>query len=434
MALEATSALILGTTPLNYWVSSRDDTQAKLFVQDCIEWAGIMNTVVKPYGISFLDDEKKQPKFEVRLPLGCINSMSSNPNAQAGKRGGRILDEFALHCNQAQLWGITQPGILWGGTLAVASSQRGTETFFNQRIREITEGGNPRGYYYQCTTMQDALEDGLLGRLKARWPKHDPRQLMDEAAFYDSLRLDCPDLELFNQEFNCVASDDATAFVPLAYIEACQYPEWTKEAWAHSPSDLWRANNLYIGVDIGRRHDLTVIWVCEQVGDVLETRAKIELEKVPFRAQEEILHEWLRLKGVRRCCIDETGMGMMLAENAEADFGSKVEPVNFAGKDIKAGMAYEAYHRLEQQRCKIPGDLRTVGDFRSVRKIVTGDKIRFAGERSKNGHSDRWWAFCLACLAAKEEHRISMPMPFGKTGYGKTKPRVASIYSQEVVA
>ena len=35
-----------------------------------------------------------------------IHSMSSNPDAQAGKRGGRVLDEFALHPIRAKLWSM----------------------------------------------------------------------------------------------------------------------------------------------------------------------------------------------------------------------------------------------------------------------------------------------------------------------------------------
>ena len=42
-----------------------------------------------------------------------IHSMSSNPDAQAGKRGGRILDEFALHRDQRKMWAIAYPGITW---------------------------------------------------------------------------------------------------------------------------------------------------------------------------------------------------------------------------------------------------------------------------------------------------------------------------------
>ena len=51
-----------------------------------------------------------------------INSMSSSPDAQAGKRGDRLLDEFALHKNPRKLYAIAYPGITWGGQLEMVSA------------------------------------------------------------------------------------------------------------------------------------------------------------------------------------------------------------------------------------------------------------------------------------------------------------------------
>ncbi|MCO1336914.1 hypothetical protein MO867_21535, partial [Microbulbifer sp. OS29] len=41
------------------WVSSRDDLQARLFVEDCKMWAGIMNMAAKDLGEMVLDEEKR---------------------------------------------------------------------------------------------------------------------------------------------------------------------------------------------------------------------------------------------------------------------------------------------------------------------------------------------------------------------------------------
>ena len=40
--------------------------------------------------------------------------------------------------------------------------------------------------------------------------------------------------------------------------------------------------DLYIGVDIGRRHDLTVIWVLEKIMGYWFTRRVIELKNERF--------------------------------------------------------------------------------------------------------------------------------------------------------
>ena len=80
------------------WVSSRDDIQARLFIEDCKLWAGIMGMAAKDLGEGGLDAEKKHSAYVLQFASGRrIHSMSSNPDAQAGKRGSRVLDEFALH-------------------------------------------------------------------------------------------------------------------------------------------------------------------------------------------------------------------------------------------------------------------------------------------------------------------------------------------------
>lgn len=102
---------------LDEWVSSRDDIQARLFIEDCKLWAGIMGMAAKDLGEVVLDQEKKLSAYVLQFASGRrIHSMSSNPDAQAGKRGSRVLDEFALHRDQRKMWAIAYPGITWAAT------------------------------------------------------------------------------------------------------------------------------------------------------------------------------------------------------------------------------------------------------------------------------------------------------------------------------
>src|SRR5690606_26634013 len=137
-----------------------------------------------------------------------IHSMSSNPDAQAGKRGSRILDEFALHPNPRKLWTIAYPGITWGGSLKVISTHRGSHNFFNGLKREIVEGGNPKGISLHTVTLQDALDQGLLWKLQQNLPAEDERQEMTEAEYFDFVKSGCADEESFLQEYMCQPADD----------------------------------------------------------------------------------------------------------------------------------------------------------------------------------------------------------------------------------
>lgn len=108
------------------WVSSRDDIQARLFLEDCKKFAGMLDSAAKDLGSVVIDDEKKLSAYVLRFANGKrIHSMSSNPDAQAGKRGGRVLDEFALHPDPRKLYTIAYPGITWGGQMEIISTQIG---------------------------------------------------------------------------------------------------------------------------------------------------------------------------------------------------------------------------------------------------------------------------------------------------------------------
>ncbi len=236
-----------------------------------------------------------------------INSMSSNPDAQAGKRGGRVLDEFALHPDPRKLWAIAYPGITWGGSMEVISTHRGSHNFFNQLVREYRENGNPKKISLHRVTLEDALSDGFLFKLQQSLPDDDERQDMTEAEYFDWVRKGCADEESFLQEYMCQPADDDAAFLEYDLIASCEYPE--NANWR-----LTEGRQLYAGLDIGRKKDLTVLWVVEKLGDVLYTRHVEALRNMSKPDQEKILWPWLE-KCVRTC-IDATGLGIGWADDA----------------------------------------------------------------------------------------------------------------------
>jgi len=67
------------------WVSSRDDLQARLFIEDCKMWAGLMNLAAKDMGEIVINDKDRLTAYVLQFDSGKrIHSMSSNPDAQAG--------------------------------------------------------------------------------------------------------------------------------------------------------------------------------------------------------------------------------------------------------------------------------------------------------------------------------------------------------------
>jgi len=397
-AYDIVTKTSLVDTQLDEWISSRDEIQARLFLEDCKAFAKLLDVGAEDLGEKVLDEKGNTAQVLQFANGRRAHSMSSNPDAQAGKRGGRKIDEYALHRDQRKMWAIAYPGITWGGTLAAWSTHRGSATFFNELIQEIKHKGNPKGISLHTVTLQDALDQGLLYKLQLKLPADDPRMGMDEADYFNFIRAGCADEESFLQEFMCIPADDAGAFLTYEEIAGCEYK--AAERWQTDLADA--KGDLYVGVDVGRDHDLTVIWVVEAVAGIRLTRAVIEMKAQTFDAQEHALYEVLELPQMRRCCIDRTGIGRQFFERAQKRFGTyKVEGLAFTPA-VKEELAYPLRAAFEDKSVRIPNDKFIRADLRSIRKETTAaGNIRITADRGKNGHADRFWALGLALHAAK---------------------------------
>ena len=387
------------------WVSSRDEIQARLFLEDCKLFASVLQIAAQDLGEKVIDDKGNTALVLQFATKRRIHSMSSNPDAQAGKRGGRILDEFALHPDQRKLWSIAYPGITWGGNMEVISTHRGSKNFFNELVREVKESGNPKNISLHTVTLADALDQGFLFKLQQSLPVEHEVQGMNEAAYFDFIKSGCADEESFQQEYMCQPADDDSAFLEYDLIASCEYGG--AEVWV-TDLDAGRkfGRRFFAGLDIGRKKDLTVLWVLELLGDVLYTRKIIELKAMAKNEQEKIL--WPVMAQVERTCIDATGLGIGWADDAKAKFGEfAIEGVNFTSK-TKEMLAYPVRGRFQDKKIRIPYSPEIRADLRAVTKITTtGGNIRFTAERSENGHSDRFWALALAIHAASTPGQIA---------------------------
>ena len=392
-AYAQVSRVALASARLDEWVSSRDEIQSRLYLEDCKLWAGIADIAARDMGEVVIDDQKHSAYVLSFANGKRIHSMSSNPDAQAGKRGSRVLDEFALHPDPRKLWTIAYPGITWGGQMEVISTHRGSHNFFNQLVREIRESGNPKKISLHTVTLQDALDQGFLWKLQQNLAAEDERQDMDEAAYFDWVKSGAADEESFLQEYMCKPADDDAAFLEYDLIASAEYAR--DLLW----EEAFEGGEIYVGVDIGRKHDRTVIWVLERLGDVLYSRAVVTLHNKTKPDQEKVLWPWL--DRAARSSIDNTGLGIGWVDDAQEKFGPyKVEGVNFTAQS-KEALAYPVRSRMEERRIRIPYSGPIRADLRSVTKQVTAaGNIRFTAERTPDGHADHFWALALAIHAA----------------------------------
>jgi phage FluMu gp28-like protein len=154
----------------------------------------------------------------------------------------------------------------------------------------------------------------------------------------------------------------------------------------------------YIGIDVGRKNDLTVIVEGRYQGNTLYVSDVVELKDVPFAKQFQIIADYARRAD--KVCIDSTGIGMQLSEDLFHAFGSwKVEPVTFTNSS-KSEMAFALKRRFEEKTIRIPNAKQLRQDLHGVRRITTtAGNTRFDAEHTSDGHSDRFWALALMVKA-----------------------------------
>jgi len=382
------------------WVSSRDEMQASLFVQDCKKFSEILNLACIELEKKNVSDEKNSTTKILQFKNGTkINSLSSNPDAQAGKRGSRILDEFALHPDPAKLYSIAYPGITWGGQLEIISTHRGADNFFNKLLLEAKHVGNPKKISLHKVTLQDALEQGFLLKLKNALSKENPIQEMDDAQYFDYIKNSCADEESFLQEYMCEPTDYKSSFINFDILYKNFYRE--EDAWEMSPDCI--SNPMYLGIDIARAKDLSVFWLLEKSHDTFYTRQILTFKDTPFSEQESVLYSFLKNPNVVRASIDNTGIGRQFAERAKERYGaSRIDVVNFTNS-TKEALAYNLKSLLEDCKLRIPDTDEIRADFRSLKKTSSlAGNIRFTANHTNNGHADRFWALALALDSASQ--------------------------------
>ncbi len=374
------------------WFTSADLSAAREYIDYSAYWAHLFHVAAQKLGEQIIDSEQDIKAFVIQLSNGVkIHAISSNPKAFRSKGGKVILDEFAWHDDQDKLWAAARPVITWGYPLRILSTHNGQTNIFYKFIQDIKKGRLK--WALHTTTIQEAVKDGLLDKILKRKATQKER---DE--WLSEQHANCYDENTWLQEYCCQAVDETQAFLTYDMITSCE-------------SDVLRSldgipNPLYIGVDIGRKKDLTVIWVVEAVGKVKFTRMVKVLEKAPFRVQREALFEVLRHKQARRCCIDATGLGMQLAEEAEEAFGKyKVEGLTFS-EAVKEELASPLRSEFEDRTFWVPADHDVREDLHSIRRFTTKSQhIRFDVAASDvNGHADRFWAAALANHAAKRSY------------------------------
>jgi len=332
-------------------------------------------------------EDAKLNSLEVRFPNGSrIIALPSKPETVRGFSGDVIMDEAAFFEQGMEVYQAVFPTITRKAhyKLIAISTPKGKSDLFYFLWQ--TAENNQLWFKYKLTIL-DAVKKGLNIDI-------------------DQLRQGIKNEDAWKTEYMCEFIDEAGAFLPYELIQSCE----TEGIKVESLKDL--EGDVYLGIDIGRKHDLTVISVLEKLGDVLYLRKQEIIKNLPFREQFNIIDHYCNF--ARRVAIDNTGLGMQLSEELQQKWGEiKVLPITFTAK-TKEELATKLKSKFQDKLIRIYPDKDLREDLHSVQKIITpSGNIKLEADRTEKGHADRFWSLALAVYASNEEEpKIYIPPVF----------------------
>jgi len=334
------------------------------------EGTGVFEQMLRPDGI-MVGVELTQSVIHPPSTKSRMIFLPANPDTARGYTGNVLADEFAFHKDAKRIYAAIYPSITRGYSLEIGSTCFGESGMFYELCEE------ENGFSKHCTTIYDAVEQGLDADIA-------------------KLREGCPDDDVWDQEYCCKFVSDATRWIIWAQIQGCE----STFANADLPEYFIPTGDLFLGVDIGRWKDLTVIYLLEKVLGVFWTRAIVRMRATPFAVQRAKNQWFMDNLPIRRLCQDSTGIGMRMAEELQTKYGTyRVEAVTFT-MPVKEDMAVRARRNFEECTVRIPDDRNLRAAIHAVKKIPTAaGNFRFDADRTEAGHADEFWALSLALLA-----------------------------------
>lgn len=250
-----------------------------------------------------------------------------------------------------------------------------------------------------------------------------PKLLRPEEA-----EAEASDRRAYRQNYENDPSDAAGALLPWPLIQRAEKEPWKIEDQRWGEETLRRLallpGELYVGQDVGRAHDLSVVVVLQRLGNTRRMVGLLRMADVSLPDQRREMQRLLTVCGhsVRQVCLDCTGLGLGLYEELHELYGSLIVGINFSSTvpisaealaegrkattmAVTEAMALALYRAFDDGTLTIfnLGDNSWLRDcLRKPGRVVSSSgKVSIASERTKTesghkDHADAFWALALA--------------------------------------
>jgi phage FluMu gp28-like protein len=429
------------------------------FVAKCAEVCHLNGTeyesVDKSQGIRF-QNMRMEVRIRAQGKTGRIKVLAANPRTARGFSGDLILDEFAFHEDSAAIWEAAEPILASNPDFLcrMASTGNGRHNLFYRMVssadcglrnadlesqRRLTSAATAEEEEREALlrARSDAPRSNSSGFKVSRITRTEAHQMgvkiydsnTREAITPEQARAQALDKRAYDQNYECAFADENLTLLSHELITAAERnnagficeQDWSQEFLrsVRAQQELRPTGNLFVGFDVGRKVDLSVITVMEDLNGLKVVRGILRIQNMRLPDQQLRLGEICRLPRFRRAAIDMTGLGLGLFEYAQKEFGSsRIHGINFSttvaatravaleGRKretvrVTEALAMELLQVYEDRRIQHPADARLRDDLRKPEKITTpGGRVSIAATRDEAGHADHFWSFALAIEAA----------------------------------
>lgn len=376
------------------WVlASAGERQALELMEKVRTWAEAFGFAIGSLAHHRDGENALLKRAEAKWPNGSrVLALPANAKTIRGYSANVILDEFAFYDDAEALWRALYPAI-------TSPFGRGGP----KKLRLVTTPNGPGNLAHQLWTAQLGAHDFSRHRVTI----HDAVRA-GLAIDIEALKRGLGDPEGWAQEFECEFLDSRRVLLPYELIQRCEHAHTTLD-WDWSDPALHRGERrLYLGLDFGRRNDLSVLWTLEEVRGRLWTREVLTMNGLSSPAQADLIRT--RLRVARRLCLDATGPGTgladwLIAEYGELDSGGKIEACHFTvplKRELFGGLRLA----FERELVRIPANRDVREDLHLwTRGSTRGGEITYSAPHATGldgvaTHGDRAVALALALRAS----------------------------------
>lgn len=391
------------------------------------------------------DDQSPDVKYEnmrmeVRVTIngkvGRIKVLAANPRTARGFSGDLILDEFAFHEDSNAIWEAAEPILSANPEFVcrIASTGNGK---YNMFYRMVTSGQFKVSRVSRTEAWRQGVKIYDPNTRQPITPDEARKKSLDKRAYDQNYEL------MFNDENMALLTSDLITAAERALIPIDEQT-WSQASLAR----MFRAEGeLFVGNDVGRNRDISVVTVLEKVGRTKRVIGMLRMAGMRLPDQQRQLDSVCALPKFRGYCGDMTGLGLGLVEYLQEKWGtSRIVGVNFSSTEpiteailaqgrkgetakVTEIMATALLGAFEDRSIEIPFDEELRADLRKPEKITSpGGRVSIAATRDEAGHADHFWSVALALrsmLGGNNGGILStagMTIGTGRSGFPAFKP------------